>query len=378
MRGGVAPRENRCALPFGVNQPMIALLGRLNTPTDGVDDYCYFLGQALARRDLTLTRVRVAWNVEGWNRSLRRLWRDSADWQGEWVLLQYTALSWSRRGFTWGVLAAAAIIRRRGARCAVVFHESTGFGGSRLRERVRHMCQMWVLRTLYRRSDRRIFTIPLSTIDWLPSDQSRAAFIPIGANIPECPDGRYRPGSLEREKRVIVFSLSGLPAVAGEVADIAGVAQEASQAIPNLRFVILGRGSTEVREDLANALEGYSVGLDVRGVLPAEEIAREFRRADALLFVRGPVVLQRGTAMAGIAYGLPIVGYSMGEPNGPIAEAGVEWSAWRDQKALARALVRVLTDSQRWMELHERNVGVHQKYFSWNRIAELLIEALAE
>jgi len=259
-----------------------------------------------------------------------------------------------------------------------VFHESTGFGGLRLRERVRHAFQMWVLRSLYRRSDRRIFTIPLDTVDWLPKDQSRAAFIPIGANIPECPDGRSRLSSMEQEKRVIVFSLSSLPAVADEVADIAGVAQEASQAIPNLRFVILGRGSSEVRENLANALEGCSVRLEVRGVLPAEEIAREFRRADALLFVRGPVMLQRGTAIAGIACGLPIVGYGIGEPSGPIAEAGVEWSTWRDQKALARGLVRVLTDSQRWMVLHERNVRVHERYFSWTRIAERFVEALAQ
>ena len=377
MREDVAQHENWSTLPFDLYRPMIALMGRLNIPTDGVDDYCSFLAQALARRDFTLTRVHVAWNVEGWIGALLRLWRDSVDWQGEWVLLQYTALGWSRRGFTWGVLAAAAILRRRGARCAVVFHEYTGFGGLRLRERLRHTFQMWVLRTLYRRSDRRIFTVPLDTIDWLSKDRHRAVFIPIGANIPECPDSRSQLSSLEQEKRVIVFSFSSLPAVADEIADIAGVAHEASRAIRNLRFIILGRGSGEVREDLANALEGCPVGLDVRGVLPAEEIAREFQRADALLFVRGPVVLQRGSAMAGIASGLPIVGYGIGEPRGPIAEAGIEWSTWRDPKTLARALVRVLTDSQRWTELHERNVRVHERYFSWDRIAELFIESLA-
>ena len=47
MREGVAQRENRSALPFGVYQPMIALMGRVDTPTDGVDDYCNFLGQAI-------------------------------------------------------------------------------------------------------------------------------------------------------------------------------------------------------------------------------------------------------------------------------------------------------------------------------------------
>ena len=366
---------------------MIVLLGRLDTPTDGVDDYCRFLSQALARRDLTLTPVRVAWHSDGWVRALRRLWRDSAHWQGRWVLLQYTALSWSRRGFTWGALAAAVIVRRRGARCAIVFHETTGFGGATWRERVRHRCQMWVLRALYRRSAKSIFTIPLDTVDWLSpvradraalEHQNRSVFIPIGANIPECPDGKCQPSSLEQEKRVIVFSFSGARTDASIIADIASVARDASQVIPKLRLVALGRESREMQEDLATALEGCSVGLDVLGVLPAEEITREFRRADALLFVRGPVVLQRGTAIAGIACGLPIVGYGIGIPRGPLAEAGIEWSPWRDQKALARALVRVLTDSQRWIELHERTVSVHQKYFSWNRIAELYVEALAD
>jgi glycosyltransferase involved in cell wall biosynthesis len=369
---------------------MIALLGKHDTPTDGINDYCNFLGQALARRGFTLTRVRVSWDEEGWTRALRRLWRDSADWRGEWVLLQYTALTWSRRGFPYGVLAARAILRKRGARCAVVFHEHTGFGGSSWRERIRHACQMWIVRTLYRGASTSIFTIPLDTVGWLPSlhadhgvskNQNRAVFIRIGANIPECTDSRddrTQPMSLEREKRVVVYGVRGAPATAGEVSDIAEVAREASKAIPNLCLVVLGRGSSEVREDLASALEGCSIGLEVRGVLPAEEIVRELRRADALLFVRSAVTPQRGGAIAGIACGLPIVGYGASELSGPLAEAGIEWAPWRDQKALARALVFVLTDSERWVELHERNVRVHEKYFSWNRIAELYIAALAD
>jgi glycosyltransferase involved in cell wall biosynthesis len=365
---------------------MIALLGRIDKPTDGLDDYCNFLGQALARHDVTLKRVYVPWNDEGWIRPLRRLWRESAAWQGEWVLLQYTALSWSRRGFTWGVLVAAAILRRRGARCAVVFHEHTGFGGSSWRERVRHAFEIWVLRTLYRKSDRSIFTIPLDTVEWLPpigtervapGDQTKAAFIPIGGNIPECVD-RRDVSALTQEKRVVVFGVRGFPAATGEVSDTAGAMREASKSIPNLRLVVVGRGSREAQGEFASALEGSSVGLDVRGVLPAEEIASEFCRADALLFVWSYITLQRGGALAGIACGLPIVGYGNGEPSGPLAEAGIEWSPWRDQKALARALVRVLSEPERWLELRERNLRVQEKYFSWNRIAERYIEALGE
>jgi glycosyltransferase involved in cell wall biosynthesis len=365
---------------------MIALLGRIDKPTDGLDDYCNFLGQALARRGVTLKRVYVPWDNEGWIRPLRRLWRESAAWRGEWVLLQYTALSWSRRGITLGVLAAAAIVRRRGARCAVVFHEHTGFGGSSWRERVRHAFEIWVLRTLYRKSERSIFTIPLDTVEWLPpigaeriapGDQKKAAFIPIGGNIPEHIDHRDA-GAPTQEKGGVVFGVRGFPAASGEVADAAGAMREAGKAIPNLRLVVVGRGSREAQDEFASALEGCSVGLDVRGVLPAEEIAEEFCRADALLFVWSYITLQRGGALAGIACGLPIVGYGNGEPSGALAEAGIEWSPWRDRKALAAALVRVLSEPKRWLELHERNLLVQEKYFSWNRIAELYIEALGK
>jgi hypothetical protein len=268
-----------------------------------------------------------------------------------------------------------------------VFHEHITFEGSRWRDRVRHAFQMWVLRTLHRRSARSIFTVPLGEVEWLPpvregrvgsSDENRAVFIPIGGNIPECLDRRSQPSSLEHEKRVVVFGVRGFPAATGEVAEMAGIMREAGETIPNLRLVVVGRGSSEAQEELATALEGCSVGLEVRGVLPAEEIARELRRADVLLFVWSCVTLQRGGAMAGIASGVPIVGYGDGEPAGPIAEAGIEWSPWRDQKALAGAVVRVLTDPQRWIELHERSVHAQERFFSWNRIAELYMETLSE
>jgi glycosyltransferase involved in cell wall biosynthesis len=368
---------------------MIALLGKCYEPNDGLVDQCNCLGPALARHQVSLTIVKVNWSEEGWIRALGRLWRESAGWRGEWVLLQYTNLAWSRRGFPFGALAVAAILRRHGARSAVVFHEHTGYGGSRWRERVRHACQVWVVRRLYRKSDASIFTIPLDTVGWLPPSgaaedhtqhRQRAFFIPIGAGIPEYARADEPSGasSHEREKRVVVFGVGYAPSAAADVARIAGVAREASKSIPNLRMVVLGRGSGEAEKDLVRALEGSSVGLEVWGTIPAEEVSREFGRADALLFVRFAVSLQRSTAMAGIACGLPIVGYRNGEAGGPMAEAGIEWAASSDPTDLARALVRVLSDSGRWQELHERNVRAQQKYFSWSRIAKLYLEALPE
>jgi hypothetical protein len=44
---------------------LIALLGRWDYPTDGVEDYCTYLGKALKERGVALQLVRVPWAEEG-------------------------------------------------------------------------------------------------------------------------------------------------------------------------------------------------------------------------------------------------------------------------------------------------------------------------
>ena len=53
----------------------IALLGRQDEPTDGVEDYCSFLGRALASQGIELEQVRVPWGELGWIGALRQLSR---------------------------------------------------------------------------------------------------------------------------------------------------------------------------------------------------------------------------------------------------------------------------------------------------------------
>lgn len=358
----------------------IALLGRQDTPVDGVDDYCTFLGKALTARGIKLTQARVSWMENGRIGALRRLARESAAWRGRWVLMQYTALSWSRRGFPGFALAVLVVLRGSGARVAVVFHESTRQGGSRWVHRLRGACQDWVIRGLYRRAERAIFTVSLETIAWLPKGGKKAVFIPIGANIPECVALRPRPTPAPQQKTVIVFGVTGEPETAREVEEIAWVMRETRTKLAKLRLVlvVVGRGALEAREQLLNGLRGYDVEVRVRGVLPAEEIALEFAHADVLLFLRDAITPQRGSAMAGIASGIPIVGYRGGSVSGPLAEAGIEWSPARDREGLVRGLVRVLSDASRWAELHERNLEVQRNHLSWNQIAQQFQEALPE
>jgi glycosyltransferase involved in cell wall biosynthesis len=356
----------------------IALLGRRDMPTDGVEDYCTFLGRALAQRGLKLGLAHVDWFDRGWIPALWRLWCESAAWRGSWVVVQYTGMGWSRRGFPIGVLAVLAILRHRGCRCAIVFHEFMRQSGEARRvDRLRGDCQQWVIERLYRGSMKCIFTAPLETIGWLPQGDSKSAFIPIGANIPERLDRRSGPGALERQRTVIIFGVTGAARAAGEVEEIADLMKEASKSLPSLRLVLTGRGSMEVGKDIEAALAGNGVETVVRGVLPAEEVADEFARADVLLFVRGAITLQRGSAIAGVACGLPIVGYRIGTGDA-LDEAGIEWSPWRDRRSLARGLVRVLSDSTRWTELHELSLQAQRDHFSWTRIAERFAGVLTE
>jgi glycosyltransferase involved in cell wall biosynthesis len=117
--------------------------------------------------------------------------------------------------------------------------------------------------------------------------------------------------------------------------------------------------------------------LSVRGVLPAEEVARELSGADALLFVRGEILGHRGSAIAGIACGIPVIGYGDAETAFPLSEGGVVLAPRGDSGALAKALKRVLTDKSFSQTLRERSRSAQENYFSWDRIAQGLAEALS-
>ena len=354
----------------------IALLGRQDMPTDGVKDYCLFLGRALAAQGIELEQVRVPWVERGWISALRRLSRESSAWRGKWVLLQYTTFMWSRRGFPLGVVVAMALLRRCGARVAIVFHESCRQEGRRWIDRLRGACQDRVIRQLHRGAVMSIFTVPLETVAWLPKGENKAAYISIGANIPERVNRRVPPAPADNQKTVIVFGVTGAPEMAREVEQIVIVMREASKKLGKMRLVAIGRGSAEAKELFRQAFDGSDVEVVVRGVLPAIEIAREFESADVMLFLRGAITPQRGSAIAGIACGVPIVGYRKGEIGRPLTEAGIEWSSRQDRESLTHGLVRVLSDPHRWAELHERNLEAQKNCFSWATIAEQFCKVL--
>jgi hypothetical protein len=205
-------------------QQWVALLGRQDFPADGVEDYCGFLGHALAQHGVSLKLTRVPWAEKGWSEALRQLRNECKALRGQWVLVQYTALAWSRRGFPWRIVSVLRLLKGCGLKVALVFHDTSSVTGGRLRDRVRRKFQSWVMRRVAFISDRSISVLLAEQMAWVRPDSLRRKFvtIPIGANIPESVSRPTEKSSQPNAGRtVVVFGVTGGQAVLREVSDIA-------------------------------------------------------------------------------------------------------------------------------------------------------------
>jgi glycosyltransferase involved in cell wall biosynthesis len=234
-----------------------------------------------------------------------------------------------------------------------------------------------MIRQLYNLSEKPVFADPLEKIPWLPPNSSKAVSIPIGANLPEPPP---RPENFSSRngnpKTVAVYCLSDQPHRAVELEDISRAIEPLSLNGSKLRVVFLGRGTPESKEDIEKAFRKIPVEVSNLGMRSAGEVSRILGESDAMLCVRGRLFPRRGSAVAGITCGVPIIAYAGASEGTPVAEAGVELVEYRDVAALSRSLGRVLEDREHWRELHLRSLRAHEKYFSWDVIAECFVNAL--
>jgi hypothetical protein len=348
-------------------EPIVALVGRRDEPTDGVADYCTWLGGAIGDFGYRLEIVRLDWPERGWNATLAELREMAGAWRGRWVLLQYTTLAWSRRGFPLRAPRILSVLRKCGARCGVVFHDFGPLAGASAIGRVREYCQLRVLKRIYDQAERAIFTVPIENIPWVPRQHEKAVFIPVGANCPKPPSvARVVTGAA---KTIAVYSVTGGAKMLPEVTEIGFAVKRASQAVGPLKLVVAGRGSREAESALMAEFAGVPVQIETLGLLSAEDMTRTLADSDVLLFVRGQISSRRGSAIAGIACGLPVVCYAGPDTGWPITEAGILPVPMRDREALSTALENVLTNGELRASLAERSRKAYAQYFSWHAIA---------
>jgi glycosyltransferase involved in cell wall biosynthesis len=358
-------------------QRIIALLGRPDAPTDAVMEYCQYLGDGLGAEDFDLTIERVGWRENGWRRALETLERQAKGWHGTWVLVQYTALMWSARGFPLRFSHILKTLKAAGARVGVVFHDAEPYSGTRVIDRIRRSAQLRVMREAMRFSDAAIFTVPPEKLSWIKRAPANGHFIPVGANFPTSGEANSRKGiSTGGILSIAVFGITGGEAGHTEIENIAEAVRFAAARIGNVRLIVLGRNSQGAEADLRKQLGDAPVDLHVLGVLPAEAVVRSLSVSDVLLFVRGHISTRRSSAIAGIACGLPVIAFEGSETAAPITEAGLALYLPHRKGDLGDVLVRVLEDEHYRASLAQRSWLAQTQYFSWRAIAARFAEFL--
>lgn len=356
---------------------VVALLGRRDQPTDAVEEYCRYLGGALHAHGIELELLRVPWAERGWPAALRELRQKADSWSGQRVLLQYTALMWSARGLPLQFSGMIRILREARVRLGIVFHDAEPYAGKRVIDKVRRRAQLHSIRQALHASDLAIFTVPPETLSWKIPKHNNVVSIPVGANLPAVVRSVHKTGdSIGGAPTVAIFGVTGGDAGLLEISRIVAAIRFAAKQIPQLRLVVLGRNSESAEATLRQALRDVPVDIQVLGVLPAEEATRVLAAADVLFFVRGPISSRRGSAIAGIACGLPVIAYAGAETAPPITEAGVVLVSPDSKTGFAEALVRVLTDRKYHASLAERSRLAHQRHFAWEAIAARYVEHL--
>jgi glycosyltransferase involved in cell wall biosynthesis len=357
----------------------VAVLGRADSPTDAVEDYCHYLASALAAQGTSLAVARVRWMEAGWATALSEFTEKFPGQENSWFLLQYTALAWSRRGFSWRFLKMIRHLKKSGARCAVVFHDAESYLGSRLVDRVRRAVQLHTMRSAARLADLAIFTIPPEKISWIATPSQKSVFIPVGANLPS-PEQAWQKADVKKEAApaVAVFSVTGGKAGTEEIKLIAAAAVFATEHIGPIHIVVLGRNSEIAKPQLQERLGSAPVQVSVHGLLSADQIVRLLVSCDVMLSVRGPISTRRGSAIAGIACGLPVIASQGWETAAPLTEAGLVLVPPEDSNNFGPALVSVLADPSFRAQLAKRSREAYARYFSWDVIASQLAEAMRE
>jgi glycosyltransferase involved in cell wall biosynthesis len=363
--------------PKTSGQRIIALLGRPDAPTDAVMEYCRYLGDALSAEDFDLSIERVGWRENGWNRAVKTLQRQAKGWGGMWVLVQYTALMWSARGFPLRFSRILKTLKAAGARVGVVFHDVEPYSGARVIDRLRRSAQLRVMREALRLSDAAIFTVPPEKLSWIRRAPANKHFIPVGANLPTTGEAHSRKGiSTGGILGIAVFGVTGGKTGHKEIENIAEAVRFAAVRIGKVRLIVLGRNSQSAEADLRKRLGDAPVDLHVLGVSPGEAVVRSLSVCDVLLFVRGHISTRRSSAIAGIACGLPIIAFEGSETAAPITEAGLALYSPQRKGDLGDVLVRVLEDEHSRASLAQRSWLAQAQYFSWPAIAARYAEFL--
>ena len=335
-------------------------------PTCGVADHSVHLAEALSQRN-NVTLMHVRWSELGWLRALVTLDKQYRSNPQDWVVLQFTPLAWSDRGFAVGALFVAILTRLSGVKLAVIMHDPIAFTGTRWRDVLRRHTQQMVMRALVYCVHLPFVTLEPGKLPWADNRlRSRLKQLPVGSNFPSAAIHAHEVK--QSAFTVVVFGITKGQEWQ-EAEEIATIMKAVSNEIADARLVVMGNGSQSVEHLLGQFLAEANVHVTATGVIASERVEEWLCNSDALLFVRGEVSARRGTVIAAISHSLPVVGYKGCETGWPVTEAGVALAPRGNPMELASALIRLAKDSKCRESLRRLSRKAFEQYFNWDGIA---------
>jgi glycosyltransferase involved in cell wall biosynthesis len=332
---------------------------RRTQPVDAIDEYSRRLVDAMVRSGRRATYLPDGLSIA------RR-----TDVRPDWILLQYMPFSYARWGLAPGVIRdAIALKRATGARFAVMVHECW-VPMVTWRTCLMGAYQRAQLRTLLRVAD--VFAVSMES--FLTPFGSRGVAIPVGSNISPTATARDDARQALGVGDELVIALFGT----GNAQRVLGHAETA------LAALVDERGTDEIRVlNLGAGAKPLSVppGLrvDTPGTLAEDEVSLRLRASDLLLlsFADG-ISTRRGTLMAGLAHGLPIVGLRGVSTDAVLLrhpEAFV-LTPVGDHEAFAKAVLALAGDRERMAATGQAAGALYREQFDWPVIADRMLALL--
>jgi glycosyltransferase involved in cell wall biosynthesis len=348
---------------------------------DGIRDYSFLLSAALEKHgeavDLILRDHTGGWELAGASghlSPLRRLRPTLARYDA--LVLQYNPFMYGKWGFAPWLAAQLALLsaRRERARIVLMVHEPY----------VPMINWRWTLMGFWQRFQLLALRLPsdiiLASIEpwaerFAAQWPSRPTFhLPVGSNVPDMrrvrEAERARFGAGDDTIALATFG-TGDPARLPEyIAAAAGAVARSGRQVVLLN---LGIG--------APPLHGLSdeVRVMTPGALPAEGVARRLAASDIYLASHHEgISSRRGTMMAALQHGLPVVGTDgrLTDPRLRAEAKAIRLVPVGRPDLFAEAAVELANDAGERLTVGERARALYERCFDWPVIARRLVAAI--
>ncbi|MBA4018969.1 MAG: hypothetical protein C0483_17510 [Pirellula sp.] len=291
----------------------------------------------------------------------------------ERILIQYVPHAYGHKAMN---VAFAAWVSARASKIAPVwsmFHEVAYplEAGQSLRHRVLAKVNQAMARRIANASERVLVSIPAwsDTLQNLAPKAPGGEWLPVPSNIPGIADAetvssiRARFGTGVKQ---IIGHFGSYGATTVNL--LRPLAAQALRQLPNAAGLFIGRGSTEFRAEFGYKFPDLSERTHASGDVPATEIAEHISACDVLVqpYPDG-VSCRRGSAMAGLALGRPIVtnrGF-LSETIWESEDTGVTVTESAASDTLSQAIVELLQlSSQARLQLGALSADWYRRRFS--------------